>query len=199
MRFDEFLFHAGWLTYEEFTKVSTQAVRGSKCSFSPTHFLRPTLKTSFDPKSSSLDDLSGIRPRPFGEVLEKQFSDILKDVLSRSGEKDLSGLLNVYYKWHAYQVEPVSSFRQCSEFGRRLYSQDMEKRTVARCLADGAFFSQKSIVRDGDYVYIPEGSSGLFAGIAIIAYRNNIHILTSSGALIREIFEMSSCSPVSKA
>lgn len=189
MRFEEFLLHAGWLNREEFAKVVWPAVIGFGCKCDANHLLKPRLNTQFDPKTSLLSDLEGMRPRPFGEVLEKQHPDIHREILNRSKLESLKDVLDAYYRWHAYEIQPISSYRQCPGFGGRLYRQEYEKRLVARWLADGETFGSHQIVRNGDYVFIPEGSSGLFAGIAIVAYRKNIHLLTSNGALIREVHE----------
>ena len=57
---------------------------------------------------------------------------------------------------------------------------------MAQFVAAGRLFNHHTIVRNDEIVVIPEGTSGLYVGLALAAYRKRLQIYTSNAALIRE-------------
>ncbi len=140
-----------------------------------------------------LNDFTEIRPTPVGDILKQpDFSAACTSILRKARANDLADLLGRWYEWHLSNQEPISTYSMESEFTKRLYERQLEKRAVGHYLAehDGA----SSIVHDGDCVIIPEGTSSFYAALSIVALRSNLTIVTSNLGVVREFSENSALS-----
>jgi hypothetical protein len=92
-------------------------------------------------------------------------------------------------KWQLYCLEnflPTTSYPNTYLVGRKLNQDSLEKRLVAQFLNKNPVRNGGTFVQDGDTIAIPEGSSSFYAGMAAIALRTKLGIVTSNGPLIHE-------------
>ncbi|OHB68005.1 MAG: hypothetical protein A2V70_06685 [Planctomycetes bacterium RBG_13_63_9] len=132
---------------------------------------------------SKITDLGSIRESPFGDILTGW---------NKAGEffegakKNLAELVQEWHEWHRDQLEPIATYSLNSEFGRKLYEQQEEKKLVARFVANARVRDGGRMIGVGECVIIPEGTSGLYVGLALAAARRDVNMHTSNAGLIRE-------------
>jgi len=126
---------------------------------------------------------------PFGDVLcrDQRVLQRLKanepnQVTTLPDQKYLEFLLDEWREWHARTLEPICNYSLTTKIGRELYNKRQEKKAVAKHVAS-------NLVKDGDSVCIPEGSSGTYVGLAIGLLRQRVAIITSNDPLLREYRE----------
>lgn len=178
MDFPTFLFGKRWLDSHSY-----QRLLGAQYDSIFNAFRDASSSKSID----DLDDVSEIHKRLAGQILEQL--PVFSTVLQKSGANNLQDLLELYWKWHLEHQEPVSDYSLLSRFGKRLYVHQLEKRMVGQFVAAQDLGNGVAIVRDNDSVVIPEGSSSLYAGLAIGAFRSGIQLVSSNTALVREYHE----------
>jgi len=128
-----------------------------------------------------------------GGLPSVDFSELLKDyyreVISTPEPPSLNEFvrqratetqIDAWRRWHLTNLEPIAgdTLGCDSDIGRRLYIQQDEKKLVATALAES--------ILDGTHCVIPEGSSGLYAGLAMALSNKHINIYTSNIPLSRE-------------
>jgi len=140
-----------------------------------------------------LNDFTDIRPTPVGDILKRDdFSASRTSILRKARANDLGDLLGRWHEWHLSNQEPISTYSMESEFTKRLYERQFEKRVVGHYLA--AHEGELSIVHDGDCVIIPEGTSSFYAALSIAALRSKLTVVTSNLGVVREFSENSALS-----
>jgi hypothetical protein len=130
----------------------------------------------FSKHLDDVEDLAAIRLAPFGDVL--QSDPIALEVLQRA-KMHLAGLIDEWQQWHLRCLEPICTYSLSSRIGQEIYKQQEEKKLVGRYVAE-------HLVRDGDNIAIPEGSSALYAGLGTASACKNVRVTTSNDPLIRE-------------
>lgn len=178
MQFGNFLLQRHKITWEEYEKILAKQHRHISRSQTFNNFLEVSY------------DLSERRLHPFGEVL--RHSKISKKIAERHGQtidEFLKTTVEEWWQWHLDSLEPLGIYSTASRYGTQLYERQLEKKLVGRLIADSKVRSHgtASIVRDGDNVVIPDGSSCTYAGLAIASFRKNVRITTSNDVLIREM------------
>lgn len=113
-------------------------------------------------------DLSAVRAKPLGPILAKSKSG--ERVLQRSG-KTVEKLVEEWQEWHCHNMEPIATYPLTSKFGPAIYERQLEKRLVATFVVSNPVDNGGTLIRDGDNVAIPEGTSALYVGLAIAAKR----------------------------
>ncbi len=178
MDFPCFLLRKHWLSKDDYGRIATGVVKASKGNWEE-GFLSPALSQIPD------DSIEMLRPYPFGDVLSRS-TDILENVLNRSGYTSFDAVVDCWQQWHVDNVEPISDFglspTSPRPFGKRLYDNYREKRNCGIAVA-------YSMIHDRDHVVIPEGTSAFWVGLAVLGKKPGIKIITSNGALVRELHE----------
>lgn len=179
MDLPSFLMRRHYLTKDECLSLLWVAMKSKEGVKVNEGYLEPSLQ------ELETDDFDRVRPYPFGDVL-KNSKDILASVLKRSGAEEFEHLIDRWHQWHVEFMQPISDFclspREPRPFGKRLYDNASEKRICGAWVAD-------HLVKDSDHVIIPEGTSAFWVGLAVLARRRNLRIITSNGALVRELHE----------
>jgi len=179
MDFGAFLVRKQWLKRKQFLLLTWEAVKSSDGHANAEDFLEPSLQDTTD-----LESLAKLRPQPFGDMLTRH-SEILEEVFRRSGLKSVAQLVECWHEWHVEHLQPISDFSLTPivrSFGIRLYQEEMEKRLCAELIA-------KELVHDADHVILPEGTSTFWVGLGVLQQWENLWIITSNGALVRELHE----------
>ncbi len=179
MDFGTFLVRQHWLKIPEFAALTSASLRAAEGRKSPDGYLEPSLREVLESS-----ERGRLRPYPLGDVLRNN-AGILSEALNRSGAKDFEDLVAMWQQWHVDEVEPISDFclspRQRS-FGERLYNCEAEKRSCAEYVA-------RTFIHAADHVVIPEGTSTFWCGLGALRHWSNLCIITSNGALVRELHE----------
>ncbi len=179
MDFSSFLVRQHWLTREEWGTLAWRSLKSKESHVSADGYLEPSLR-EVDP-----EDFDRLRPFPFGDVLQKA-PEILANALRRSDSSTFEELVDRWQQWHVDFVQPISDYclspNNPPPFGKRLYDNAADKRRCGEWVAE-------NLVHDADHVIIPEGSSTFWVGLALLAKRSNLRVITSSGALTRELHE----------
>ncbi len=179
MDFATFLYRSKLITNGEYQRLI------------PRHLRMPSVPrdhlNDFAQQSLSNTSLDQLRPIPVGDALREFRS--LPDILGRACVASFDQLIQLWWDWHLENLEPISEYSLASRFGDRLYQNQHEKQLVARYLAASGTALGVALVRDEDVVIIPEGSGGLYVGLALAAYKRGITIITSNGSLAREYYE----------
>ncbi|WP_417385527.1 hypothetical protein [Gimesia sp.] len=178
MQFGNFLLQRQKITWEEYQKLIARQhghiVRDQK--------FNDFLEVSYD--------LSNRRLNPFGEVLRhSKIGQTVADRHLQTIDEFITTSVEEWWKWHLDSLEPLGIYSTASRYGAQLYVRDFEKKCVGELVANTKVRSNHtaSIVRNGDNVVIPDGSSSAYAGLAIAAFRENVRITTSNDILIREM------------
>lgn len=179
MDFATFLYRSKYITNGEYQRLIPKHLRIPRVD-------REHLN-DFAQHSLSNTSIDQLRPIPVGDVLRDL--RLLPDILDRAGVASFEELLRSWWDWHLEKLEPISEYSLASRFGNRLYQNQYEKQLVARYLAASGTARGVPLVRDEDVVIIPEGTGGLYVGLALAAYKRGITIITSNGSLAREYYE----------
>lgn len=178
MDFPTFLLRSQYITREEFSQIALGVLKATDGKWQ-NGFLQPSL-ASVQP-----DEFDRVRPFPFGDVLENT-TDVLQNVLGRAGLATLDDVVGYWQQWHVDFIQPLSDYALSPStprpFGKLLYDQGREKRNCGMEFA-------RAIIHDRDHVVIPEGTSSFWVGLAVLALRQDVRIITSNGALVRELLE----------
>jgi hypothetical protein len=179
MDFGAWLVHKRWLKRAEFRDlVRAECRRVFSKYYTPDGFQ----SCSIDELG---DDLEAIREAPFGKNLEA--APAVRDgVLARSGLASVEALIEAWYAWHRDHLEPICEYSLKHYMGRQLYLQQRHKKWVGRFLVDAHVDGGGTLIRPYDVVVILEGTSGLYAGLAIAAAQRHVTVHTSNSGLIRE-------------
>jgi len=182
MDFGRYLLFKGLLTGDEYARLlSLQYLRGIK-------IVKDTLL-------EKIDDLPAIRTIPFGEVLRKSaFADTvfnrarnsLDNLKSLDDLKLLNVLIDGWFEWHRGRLEPICSYSTGCKYGREIYVRQEEKKYVAQFLVAQVLPNGATIIQHNDRIIITEGTSGLYAGLAVAEAAYNAEVVTSDDGLIRE-------------
>ncbi len=131
-----------------------------------------------------IDDLERIRTLPIGELLKSDPQ--LHDLVCRRAEASFDEIVEGYWLWGRRRMEPLARYSIASHFGRSLYENQEEKKLVANFLVSAKVRNGRSIIKDGDSVVLPEGSSAFYCGLAISEHLRNVTVVTSNDVLLRE-------------
>jgi hypothetical protein len=173
MEFERFLFVTRRIDRNElFQVLKEQLARGYKS-------LPVDSSGFFSEALDATTPLDKFRLIPFGDVL-KDMSAILASVQARAG-MNFDKLIWEWKDWHRQMMEPVSQFSTQSKFGRAIYCEQLEKKLVAKYVVDSSH-----MFGNGEKIILPEGSSAFYVGMAIAAYRDDVSVVTTNGAFIRE-------------
>ncbi|MCA9015625.1 MAG: hypothetical protein KDA77_09875, partial [Planctomycetaceae bacterium] len=178
MQFGNFLLQRQKITWEEYQKL----VARQHSRIARDQKFNNFLEVSYD--------LSDRRLHPFGEVLRHhKIGQIAADRYGQTVDEFITTSVEEWWKWHLDSLEPLGIYSTASRYGTQLYESQLEKKLVGRVIADAKVRAHgtATIVRDGDNVVIPDGSSCTYAGLAIACFRENIRITTSNDVLIREM------------
>ncbi len=179
MDFASYLVRQHWLVQREFLKLAWYALSADGRDTTHDGYLEPSLR------EIDSNEIDRVRPYPFGDVL-KNHNEFLANVLKRSGLSSFDAIVDSWHAWHVENIQPISDFCLSPEdprpFGKRLFDNATEKRLCGEVVAD-------LLVQDADHVIIPEGTSAYWVGLAVLARRSNLQIITSNGALVRELHE----------
>lgn len=127
------------------------------------------------------------RVMPFGIALEE--CHLVGKVLERAECDDLQQVISEWQRWHLENLEPISNYSTQSQFGTQLYVHQWEKKAVASFVVTQPLDDGLTLVRDTNCIVIPEGSSGLYVGLAAALHRKRLKLITTNCALIREYIE----------
>jgi hypothetical protein len=143
-------------------------------------------------KSIPLERLREIRANPFGEVLANDNDPTSislrhgiggRHKVNSADKEKFQALVDKWIQdwhiWHLENLEPICNYSLKTKIGKQLYENQLEKKYVGDHVAT-------HIVRDGDTVAVPEGSSACYVGMAIAKQREDVRIITSNDPLIRE-------------
>jgi hypothetical protein len=132
-------------------------------------------------------EVSNARTHPVGDVLKHM--SLAKQVYKRASVSSLEELIGKWEKWHVDYMEPIVNYSMSCRFGRNLYANQLEKKLVGWFITNARVRGGNSIVKNGDTVVIPEGSSAFYVGMAIAACEKRASIITSNGALYCEYLD----------
>jgi DeoR/GlpR family transcriptional regulator of sugar metabolism len=178
MNLETFLVRQHWLKKSEFLTLIWHSVKGGRGE-TKGDYLEPSLREIAE------EEIPELRPYPFGDVLGGH-PPILQTVLRRSGLSSLEEVVKAWQEWHVEHIQPISDYSlsptTLASFGHRLYENEAEKRLCAEYVAE-------RLVQDNDHLVVPEGSSAFWVALTVLARRKKVLMITSNGALIRELFE----------
>ncbi|MAG93545.1 MAG: hypothetical protein CMJ48_07330 [Planctomycetaceae bacterium] len=178
MKFGMYCLHGGLMSGADYAQVVTEQLERT---LPGDHKLKKDLVlNSFEDG----DDWDACRPTPFGDVLNDQ--PFASEVYENADVSGLKGLVEQWRQWHLDNLEPICEYPIGSQFGSQMYVRQHEKKRAARFITAEPAQDGTPLILDGDIVVIPEGSSALYVGLAIAAFRKNVTIITCNGALIRE-------------
>jgi len=179
MDFGQWLVHRGWLQRSDYRELLRDE-------------LQRLFRDYYQPggyQSRSIDELGddfqSLRTIPFGSLLEGR-PDILDRVKERSHKSSVKELVEEWYVWHRNQLEPICKYNLSHYMGEQLYVRQQDKKSVARFLVDAKVDNADTIIRKHDVVVLFEGSSALYAGLAIAASEREVTVHTSNCGIIRE-------------
>jgi hypothetical protein len=180
MELHDWLLWSRYVTKREYLQIVKQQIEGSLSD------------VEFDEHGfAKIDDaevrgLNHGRRHPVGEVIDRM--DLRRHVYHRAHVEDLPGLVFKWQSWHVDHLEPIANYSTASLFGKNLYVRHAEKKLVAWFVSK-AHVRSGPIIRDGDTVVIPEGSSAFYVGLGIAAWRKRVSVITSNGPLYREYLD----------
>ncbi len=181
MEFATYLYRSGRITLEECKNLLKISAR-----IKPDSDQRKLTELPVGPVTAIPESW---RPIPVGDVLAsaKDFQSILDRPPQRTGLKQL---LDEWYAWHASAIEPISDYSlyEC-RFGKQLYQNQIEKKLIAKYLVSARAWMSETLIRDQDVVVVTEGTTPLYAGLAIASHKAKVKIATSNGGLVREYCE----------
>ena len=179
MNFQSFLLRQHWLLKDEYLVLGWKSQKGLEGITNKGGYLEPSLY------ELSVEDFMKIRPIPFGDILQNNH-EILTEVLKRSDSECFEELVDRWHQWHVEFAQPISDFglspADPHPFGKRLYQNSEEKRLCAETVAT-------TIVHNSDHIVLPEGTSTFWVGLSSLARQENLRLISSNGALIRELLE----------
>lgn len=172
MEFERFLFLKRWIDRGELGQViKEQFARGYRGPVDSAGIFSNVLDVT--------TPLDNYRQTPFGDVL-KDMATVLASVEARAGMK-FNDLIREWKNWHRALMEPVSQFSTQSKFGKAIYCEQFEKKLVGKYVVESS-----DMIGNGEKIVLPEGSSAFYVGMAIAAYRDDVSVVTTNAAFIRE-------------